>query len=785
MKKAQKPSGSLKNIKTIDVGTQKIVSPRLCIEIMKKNKKDQIKLICDIGELCGIFSNSSSLEDFLQKIVDMVSAHMSSDVCSIYLYYENTDELVLKATTGLNRDFVDKVKLKASEGLTGLALKTFEPICERQASKNKNFRFFPGLGEEQYESFLAVPIISGKKKIGAIVIQNTEKDFFSDDDVRALSAITSQLANTIETTRFILSLEERHLTPITKQAMIDLKFIKGKVGSSGFALGEAVIVDDDMSLRKTYQDFAKSHLYELNDFYQALKQTESQLNIIQKKIEEKLSDVASLIFTAQILMLKDKFFIDSMVEKIEAGVNPIEAIICVVETYIEKFGNLQNEYLKERSQDIKDVGTRILGNLIGHKANVLDYTDRIVIANELFASDILKLYSQKVRGVVLLTGGVTSHLSILASSLQIPLIIVDEPDILRLDQNTTILIDGELGNVYINPSSEILDTFEKKEEAARLSEKVAMSVLSETRSADNAKVVLLANINLLGDLQHAHDFKAEGVGLYRTEFPFIVRSDFPSEEEQYAIYKQLIERMQGKEVTFRTLDIGGDKALSYFDHHAKEANPFLGLRSIRFSLQHKEIFQQQLKAILRAGFNADIKIMFPMVSSIDEFLEAKDLLNQCIALLVSKKIDCNQNPKIGLMIELPSVLEVIDELAGVADFFSIGTNDFIQYMLAVDRTNEKVANLYLPYHPAVLRGLNKVVQAALHHNKEISICGEMVQDEKYLKFLLGIGIRKLSLNPNFIPRIQKNIMKINMTQAQTYACQLLKESTLRGVRQII
>lgn len=303
----------------------------------------------------------------------------------------------------------------------------------------------------------------------------------------------------------------------------------------------------------------------------------------------------------------------------------------------------------------------------------------------------------------------------------------------------------------------------------------------KTFTKDSVRVVLLSNVNLLGDLELAKMYKAEGIGLYRTEFPFIVRNDFPSEEEQYVIYRQLIEKMPGQEVTFRTLDIGGDKVLSYFEHHHKEKNPYLGMRSIRFSLKHVDIFSQQLRAILRAGVGRDIRIMFPMISSIDEYMQAKRILTTCVDNLKEESSPCNVNPKVGLMIELPAVLEIIEELAKMADFFSIGTNDFIQYMLAVDRTNEKVSDLYLPHHPAILRALKKIVAAANKHKIDVSVCGDMAHDPKYLPYLLGIGVRKLSVNPTFLPLIQSAINKIDSRKAKKAAQTVLSYGRLRDI----
>ncbi len=287
----------------------------------------------------------------------------------------------------------------------------------------------------------------------------------------------------------------------------------------------------------------------------------------------------------------------------------------------------------------------------------------------------------------------------------------------------------------------------------------------------------MSNVNLLSDLKAAREFHSDGIGLYRTEFPFLVRSNFPSEEEQFVIYKRLIEGMPSKEITFRTLDIGGDKVLSYY-HFEKEQNPFLGMRSIRFSLKHKDIFEQQIRAILRAGVNAPIRIMFPMISSLDEFLEAKSVVDQCLQDLAKEKIPHHTHPSIGLMIELPSVLEIIRDLAQVTDFFCIGTNDFIQYMLAVDRTNEKVADFYLPHHPAILRALNRVVKTAQRYKRDVSLCGDMAHQEKYIPYLLAIGLRKLSIDGRYFPKIQSAIAQIDLQSAEKKLEEILKQARL-------
>jgi len=428
---------------------------------------------------------------------------------------------------------------------------------------------------------------------------------------------------------------------------------------------------------------------------------------------------------------------------------------------------------------------RITDNLESKGQEYVKCRDKIVITTELFPSELLMLSSEDAAGVVLVTsGGVTAHLSILARSLQIPTIITEKKELTELDEGTELLIDGETGNIYVEPSEEILETFKEQFKGAPTPNKQKEMVKESTETSDGQRIKILANINLVSDAKLAKDLKAEGIGLYRTEFPFIVRDNFPSESEQFSTYRKVVQPMANKPVTFRTLDVGGDKVLSYYNY-IKEPNPVLGMRSIRFSLQHPEIFAEQIRAILRAGADADLRIMFPMISSIDEFSQAKEIVQKSLKELSQQEQKHNPKPKLGMMVELPSVVDLIDEFAEEVEFFSIGTNDLIQFMLGADRTNEHVSGFYLPYHPSVLRAINKVVKSANENNREISVCGDMAHQPEYIAFLLGIGIRILSVEPGYILRIQRTINNINLKEAQDLAGKMLKAGKNKDLQEII
>jgi phosphotransferase system, enzyme I, PtsP len=744
-----------------------------------------IELLFDISELQWVVSDNANIEEFLAKTVEMTARHMQADVCSIYLYDESTETLSLKATRGLNPELVGQVSLKLGEGITGLALKELRPICEKQGSRHPNYKFFSGLQEETFDAFLAVPIIHGIVKIGVLVVQRKKGHHFSPEDTIALRAVSNQLANIIENVRELIAIKNLQNKGAPQHAVprVALKLIKGKTAAAGFALGPARVEVKSRSL-DLLEERAAATQHGLEDFKAAVAATRQQITERQQAVEERLSDVASLIFTAHLMLLQDDLFYGHIVGNITSGMSAERAILTTARHYIALFSTQDNPYMREKADDIRDLSIRVFENLQATEQATTVFRNHIIIARELLPSDILILSSEGIAGVVLIAGGVTSHLSVLARSLGIPLIIADEPQLLDLPPATTLLLDGDTGNVHVNPDETIRNHFTQREEARRELFTHREAIAEVTRTADGVPISLLANINLLSDVKTARDLKCEGVGLYRTEFPFIIRSTFPTEEEQVIVYRKLVEGMEGKPVTFRTLDIGGDKILPYYDHFA-EQNPFLGMRSIRFALRNMDIFRQQVRAILRAGEGAQLGIMFPMVSTIEELIDARKVVSSCINELRGEQLPFNNAPRIGIMIEIPAMVELIDTVADMVDFFSIGTNDFVQYMLAVDRTNEKVAALYLPHHPAVLRALNRIVQTAKARGKPVSICGDMAHQVEYLPFLLGIGITALSVDAVYSPQLQKAIAGIALAEAKKTAGILLRESSTIAIGRLL
>jgi phosphotransferase system enzyme I (PtsP) len=749
---------------------------------MRNADRDYLSLLYDIGELSGLIRESTDIQNLLDRTVTMISERLQAEVCSIYLYDEETRELVLKATRGLNPEAVEKVRMAYGTGLVGATLEGLDPIMEGDAPRHPRFKYFSEAHEDAFRSFLSVPLRKGEVQIGVLVVQHSSPDYFNETDARALRAVASQLAGVLQNVRLLMDLRRRD-GALERPAGEDLSFVKGQAASPGFAYGLAVVFDrSHVRLLETGDVFSGTE----EDFHQAVAATVRQLDQLQEKITERLPESASLIFSSHFLMLKDAQFTDRIVAQIRAGIVTSEAVRETALHYIHLFGTSPHLYLQEKAKDIEDLTGRLLQNLAGHSWEDPDlYERKVVIAPALYPSEVLKFAAEGAAGIVLTSGGVTSHVTILARSLGIPLVIASRPGLLSLAQNTPVLVDAELGNVYVNPDRDVVERFRKSDQTRRAAALQAGMMLPETHTSDGVRVYLMANINLLSEVSIARELKAEGIGLYRTEFPFLIRANFPAEEEEYRIYKRLCDAMPGQRVIFRTLDIGGDKVPAYWEI-AGEPNPQLGLRSIRFSLRHPEQFRQQLRAILRAGADTPrLGIMFPMISSLDEFARARELVMESLQVLHREGLPYHATPALGAMIEVPAVVEIVDELACEADFLSIGTNDFVQYLLGVDRMNEQVAYAYRPEHPSVLRSLKRITDAAGRAGKEISVCGEMACDPDLLPFLLGIGIRTLSADPQHLTELQQWICTIALCDAEAYTAALLAESSLAGVRKVI
>nr|WP_319487797.1 phosphoenolpyruvate--protein phosphotransferase [uncultured Caproiciproducens sp.] len=538
---------------------------------------------------------------------------------------------------------------------------------------------------------------------------------------------------------------------------------KGIGVSKGYAVGKAYVVNTDRLL--VFNESSQDPATEADRLQKALELSSKQIEAIVEKAHEKLDAKNVEIIESHLNFLKDPAFTGEAFSKIkQESISAEKTISDVTQTLYDTFSEFDDDYMKERAADIKDVGSRILRNLLGQSGEV-DFahlpTETVLFAHDLKPSDTAQIDKEKVCAFVTETGGETSHTAILAKALGIPAVVGCKDILACVQSGDAVIVNGLSGEVIVNPDANMIEQYQFLER--QFNQKIEdYRCAAKTRiyAKDGRQIITAANIGGLKDIETALKNGAEGVGLFRTEFLYMNRSSIPTEEEQFQVYKEAAERLDGKPLTIRTLDIGGDKSLPYLPME-KENNPFLGLRAIRMCLKNPDIFKTQLRAILRASVYGNIQIMFPMISCIEELNQAKVILNTCKSQLKRESIHFDSSVKTGMMIEIPSAALIAEEFAKQVDFFSIGTNDLTQYTLAVDRMNESISALYNPLHPAVLRLIQMTISAAHASKIPCCMCGELASNEQAIPLLLKYGLDEFSVSPGIIAET-KNILLQNV-----------------------
>jgi len=523
---------------------------------------------------------------------------------------------------------------------------------------------------------------------------------------------------------------------------------------------------------------------EIKRFMDALVQTKNEILDIKKRISEEMGLEHGQIFSAHLLVIEDSMLIEEVISKIKKEKLSIEYVFQdVLKKYIKVFSEMDDEYLKERISDINDVGSRILKNLIGAKEDILANLKEksVVVAYDLSPSDTATMHKKNVIGFATDIGGRTSHTAIMAKSLEIPAVVGLETITKNVESGDTIIIDGTHGIVIINPSAKTVKKYESERKRLVNFEKHLLELKNlPSVTLDGRKVHLAANIEVPEDVLSVIAHGAEGIGLYRTEYFYMNRKDIPDEDEQYKAYSTVAKKMKPHPIVLRTLDLGGDKFLSQLEV-PQEMNPFLGWRAIRFCLARPDIFKAQLRAILRASVHGKLKLMYPMISGLEELRQANGILEEAKKSLRKESIPFDEDIEVGAMIEVPSAALITDILAKEVDFFSIGTNDLIQYSLAVDRVNEKIAYLYEPSHPAVLRLIKNIIENGHKAGIWVGMCGEMAGDISMTLVLLGLGLDEFSTSPITIPEIKRIVRSVTMEQAREIAEEALSLPTGKDV----
>ncbi|SHJ41906.1 phosphoenolpyruvate--protein phosphotransferase [Geosporobacter subterraneus DSM 17957] len=557
---------------------------------------------------------------------------------------------------------------------------------------------------------------------------------------------------------------------------------KGIAASPGIAVGKALVLKKENIIieRKKVDDLDK----EKSRFQEAVKVSRAQIEMIKEKAGEEQKS----IMDAHIMILEDPELLGNVEDKIQSeNINAEAALDDVLNLFITMFESMDNEYMKERAADIKDVGQRLLMNLLGKEIPNLSVLKEevVLVAHDITPSDTAQMDREKVLGFITDIGGRTSHSAIMARSMEIPAVLGLKNITEQIKTGDQVVFDGDEGVVLVNPEETVVKTYlERKEKEMAAKKELMQLVGSQSLSLDGRRVEIGCNIGNPQDAKKAHENGAEGIGLYRTEFLYMDRTTLPSEEEQYQAYKAVLEIMGERPVVIRTLDIGGDKELPYMNM-PKEANPFLGYRAIRICLDRTDIFKTQLRALLRASVYGNLKIMYPMISCVEEIRGANRILEEVKQELDSQGIAYAPDFEVGIMIEIPSAAVIADLLADEVDFFSIGTNDLIQYTTAVDRMNEKISHLYNPFNPAVLRLIKTVIDSGHQAGIWVGMCGEVAGDKRLIPVLLGMGLDEFSMSAGSILPARKQIQGLSYEKMKGLAEQVLKMKSAEEIEKFV
>ncbi|MBW2451671.1 MAG: phosphoenolpyruvate--protein phosphotransferase [Deltaproteobacteria bacterium] len=727
--------------------------------------------ITTLEDISALILQSHDLDETLRNIVSLLARRTRTDVCSIYLLDADGLTLRLRATRGLSQRAVGKVTMRIGEGLTGMAAQKRHAIAIEEPQEHPSYRYFKETGEERFHSFLGVPLFDRNNPLGVVVLQTKEPRQFGKDEVSALTTIAFQVSSIVVNARLLDSIQQKELEnqrvveelAAARRSMEGYEdhpdessqgALDGIIAYPGVISGPAAILEERLGFADILHEEEIDIKAELQALDSALEKTCIQTIYLEKQVAERLSEQDAAIFHTHLMILEDRSFIQKLKEEIQLGHSAAYALEKVVFGYIDAFQNMDDPYLRERAADMEDIGRRILANLVGEANDQVLHLKHpgILVARQILPSDLAALDTEQVLGIVTEAGEKNSHAVIMAKSMGIPALVAVRNALKHIAPEDHLIIDANSGRVYINPPETIREEYQRLEiDQTRELSRLAQYRDQPGQTADGDRIILRANIGLVSDIEVAQRYGAEGVGLYRTEFPYMTRGDFPDRDDQYALYKRVVEGFGNQPVTIRTLDIGGDKGLPYFTP-PKEENPFMGWRSVRFSLDNRDIFRTQIEAILLSGNHGDVRMLFPMISSIEELRACKDVVKEAQETLKAEGLRSPERIPLGIMIEVPAAVRLLPRLAHEVDFFALGTNDLIQYLLAADRNNPLVSKYYDPLHPAVVQVLSEVVETAQAMGKGVCLCGEMASDPLNLILLIGMGLNEFSMPAPFIPR---------------------------------
>ena len=736
-------------------------------------------MLASLRNIVQEVNSARNLGQVLSIIVKEVSTAMQAGVCSVYLFDESDQRYVLMASKGLRGESIGKVRLAMREGLVGLVAAREEPLNLENADKHPNFAYFEETGESPFHSFLGVPIIHHRKVLGVLVLQEESQRKFGDEEEAFVVTVCAQLSGAIAHAEATGAL--RQLASAGRGKSREAVF-QGIPSSPGVGIGRVVLVSDAADLAAVPERFVTDTSAEIEIFRTALESAKEDMRNLGEGLESKLSSEEMALFEVYIRMLDDRSLGGEVIAAIIAGQAAQSAWSSVILKHVRTFQKMDDPYLRERAADVNDLGKRVLGYLQRNQKKSLPLPRRIILVGEdLSASALADIPVSRLVGIVSVKGSSNSHMAIVGRALGVPTVMgaVDLP--WAEMEGHELIIDGFSGDVISRASRSMRRVYlERQREEKQLAKDLEKLRDIPCVTPDGVPLSLWMNTGLRQDIAIALKSSAQGVGLYRTEIPFLMRSSFPTEDEQTVIYREQLQGFAPQPVTMRTLDIGGDKDLPYFP--IEEENPFLGWRGIRISLDHPEIFLAQIRAMLRAseGLN-NLRIMLPMISSVPELDRALELIDRAYNELLEEEGYSIQRPQVGAMIEVPAAVYQVKELGRKVDFLSVGTNDLTQYLLAVDRNNPRVANLYHALHPSVLRALKIIHEQATAVNCQISVCGEGAGDPLGAVVLLGLGYENLSMSANSLLKVKSMLNQVSKSEARILAKRALRMSDASSV----
>ncbi len=725
-------------------------------------------------------NSAANLEAALEVIVTRVKGAIGADVCSVYLTDFEERTHVLMATDGLRKEAVGKVRLPMGRGLVGLVTERAEPVNEADAPAHPRYLKITDTGETQFHGFLGVPIIQNRRVLGVLVVRQVEPRQFGDAEVTFLFTLAAQLAGAI-----VFAQASGELAALQQPGERFGRFLQGRPGSPGVGVGTMVVAYRLADLEAVPDRKTDNTAAESNAFRAAVAAVEDDLRRLKSNLSEDLPAEDRALFDALLLMLGSDTLVTRTIALIEQGNWAPGALRQTIQEHAKVFDAMEDVYLRERASDIRDLGRRILMHLQRDTPRAVEYPARtILVGEEVTAMQLAEVPKERLAGIVSASGSSSSHVAIFARAIGLPAVMgITGLPVGRVERLEAI-IDGYRGRVYASPEPAVRAEYERlaREEQALSRELEHLRGLP-AETTDGVRVPLYLNTGLVNEMLTLGTEEAEGIGLYRTEMPFMVRDRFPGESVQVANYRNVIKTFAPRPVILRTLDIGGDKPLPYFP--VSESNPFLGWRGVRISLSHPEIFLTQVRAMLRAaiGFQ-NLRILLPMVSTVAEVEDLQQLIQRAHDELLEEGYAITK-PAIGVMVEVPSAVYLAEELARRVDFLSIGTNDLTQYILAVDRNNPHVADLYDDMHPAVLRAVQQVVEGSKVYSRSVSVCGELAGNPLAAVLLVGMGVESLSMSVGSLLKVKWVIRSFSKSRARQLAQVALRMEDARQVRRFM